>query len=103
MNLSFGGISPALNGMRAQARAFDRAAERLTKSSLQSQASQTAGAAEVDSATEAAQAAGGTDSTGVMTEAMVDMLLAQRLHTANLRALQTAHDVLRDLVAEGAV
>ena len=84
MNVSFGGISPALNGMRAQARAFDRAAERLTKSSLQSQASQTAGAAEVDSATEAAQAAGGTDSTGVRTEAMVDMLLAKRLHTANL-------------------
>ncbi len=105
MNLSFGGISPALDGMKAQARAFDRAAQRLAKSSLQSQASETAGAADVDSATETAQAppSGGTDATGAMTEAMMDMLLAQRMHTANLRALQTAHDVLRDLVAEGAV
>ena len=103
MNLSFGGISPALNGMKTQARAFDRAAERLAKSSLQDQASETADAADVDSATETAQATGGTDATGGMTEAMMDMLLAQRMHTANLRALQTAHDVLRDLVAEGAV
>ena len=103
MNVSFGGISPALNGMKTQARAIDRAAERLARFSLQDQAWETAGAADVDSATETAQATGGTDATGVMTEAMMDMLLAQRMHTANLRALQTAHDVLRDLVAEGAV
>ena len=104
MSVSFGGISPALDGMKTQARAFDRAAQRLAKSSLQDQASATAATADVDSVTETEQAtaSGGTDAAGVMTEAMLDMLLARRMHTANLQALQVAHDVLRDLVAEGA-
>ena len=82
MGVSFGGLSAPLRGVKAYERAFERAAERMVASSMP----------------EAAAAEGPVAS---LPNAVVDMIVAQRMHTASLRALETAHEMLREVLELG--
>ena len=80
MSVSFGGLSAGLRGVKIYERAFERAAERVAAATT----SKTAVAAE--------------DPVAELADAAVEMIVAQRMHTAAMRVVETAHEMLREVL-----
>ena len=80
MSVSFGGLSAGLRGVKTYERAFERAAEGVTATTT----SKTAAVAE--------------DPVAQLPNAVVEMIVAQRMHTAALRVLETAQEMLREVL-----
>ncbi len=80
MSVSFGGLSAGLRGVKTYERAFERAAERVTAATT----SKTAAVAE--------------DPVVQLPNALAEMIVAQRMHTAAMRVVETAHEMLREVV-----
>ena len=81
--------------MKVNQAAFDRAARKLVKSTLTHpvpavDSTQLAGAG--------AQESQLTGDSGLMTDAMVEMMTAQRAFAASIRVLKTTDDMLKEVV-----
>ncbi len=95
MSLSFGAYESAVQGVKVYQAAFDRAAQEVVKSTLTEavptiESTQSAGAG--------AQESQLTGDSGLMTDAMVEMMTAQRAFTASLRVLETADEMVKETV-----
>ena len=80
MSVSFGGLPAGLRGVNTYGRAFERAAERVA------------------AATTSKTAAVTEDPVAQLPNALAEMIVAQRMHTAALRVLETAQEMLREVV-----
>ncbi len=92
MGIALGGITPALVGIKTHSRAFDRAAQKVTEASmagLHIQESKSAAAGDTYT--------GSIDSSNDLAGPMVDMLVAQRAHTASIQAMKVSHQMLREM------
>ncbi len=94
MSISFGAYESALHGVKVDQAAFDRAARKLVKSTL------TEPVPAVDSTPSAGAGAQESQLTGDsgMTDAMVEMMTAQRAFAASIRVLKTTEDMLKEVV-----
>ncbi len=95
MSISFGAYESAVHGVKVYQAAFDRAAHEVVKSTLTEavptiESTQSAGAG--------AQESQLTGDSGMTTDAMVEMMTAQRAFTASLRVLETAGDMVKEMV-----
>ena len=95
MSISFGAYQSALHGVKVHQAAFDRAGHKLVQST----------STDATPAIESTQSAGGgaqqsqlTGDSGLTTDAMVEMMTAQHAFTASLRVLETADDMLKEVV-----
>jgi Flagellar basal body rod FlgEFG protein C-terminal len=95
MSISGPAIATALNAMRLYTRQVDRAAEQIAAAGLTDVTTDSASEPE-PTAAPGGPAADGTDLSG----AMVNMLIAQRAFSAQLRVLRTADEMLRDTVEQ---
>lgn len=87
-------ISSAVNALRLYSRRVDRAAEQIAKAGLVPVASEGSGDPEEPVAPISASAAESSD----LGEAMVNMMIAQRAFSAQLRVLRTADEMLKESV-----
>ncbi len=93
MSISFGVYESAVHGVKVYHAAFDRAAQEVVKSTV----------TEAVPAIESTQSAGAgaqesqSTSEGLLT-AMAEMMTAHRAFTASLRVLETADDMVKEMV-----
>ena len=97
MSVSFGAFQAALNGMRTHQNAFDRAAHKVVKATLSTPTNPVDLAEFSGGGVDPTQVA---DGAGMMTDGMVEMMTAQHAYTASLRALESAHEMLRDVMKQ---
>ncbi len=97
MGIAMGGINPALAGIKTHSRAFERATQRVTEASMNS-----ASVRDGESTTGCDSFVGSTESGCDLPGAMVDVLVAQRAHSASISAMRVAHQMLRDVADLGA-
>lgn len=93
MSMSFGVYGSAVHGVKAYQAAFDRATQEVVKSTVTKavptiESTQSAGAGAQESQ---------STSDGLLT-AMADMMEAHRAFTASLRVLETADDMVKEMV-----
>lgn len=95
MSISFGVYESAVHGVKVYQAAFDRAAQKVVKSTVTEavptiESTQSAGAGTQESQL--------TGDSALLTDAMVEMMTAHRAFTAALRVLETAGDMVKETV-----
>lgn len=91
MGIALGSITSALTGIKTHSRAFDKAAQKVTEASMAGLSLREAESVDGGDTFE-----GTIDFGGDLAGAMVDVLVAQRAHSASIQAMKVAHQMLRE-------